>query len=162
MKKTAFTLFLLALLAESCSAVILRNKPYHMGAGLKIGMAPGLTLKYFYNPVVAFDGILTYRWSGMNLAGLAEFHVSVFDTKGMYFYYGGGLHAGYWDPELARDKPAGGRKLNFGIDAIAGLEYGFPRFPMSIGLDWKPNYNIVTDHRLIIDEISLVLRYLIR
>ena len=75
---------------------------------------------------------------------------------------GGGLHLGVWDSGKALDKPATGSKFNFGIDGIAGLEYAFFDVPVSVGLDWKPNFNIVTDSRIIMDEISLVLRYLIR
>ena len=135
---------------------------YHTGIGIKAGMAPGISVKHFFTTDAALEGVLTYRWAGLNVAGLAEFHHSVFDTRGMYFYYGGGLHAGVWDSGEAKDQPPSGRKLNFGIDGIVGLEYGFFHVPLSLGMDWKPNFNIVTDSWLIIDEISLTLKYLIR
>jgi hypothetical protein len=162
MKKSLVTLILISFFAGTALAGTLRLKDYDTGLGIKIGMVPGLTAKHFFNASAAVEGVLTYRWSGLNLTGLAEFHLPVFDTEGMYFYYGGGLHVGVWDSAKAKDQPATGRKLNFGIDGIVGLEYDFRDVPLSLGLDWKPNFNIITDSWLIVDEISLVLRYLIR
>ena len=139
-----------------------RSQDYDLGLGIKAGMAPGITAKFFLARYAALEGIATFRWGGVNVSGLAEFHVPVFDTKGMNFYYGGGIHLGVWDSGKAVDRPDTGSKFNFGIDGIVGLEYAFFKAPLSLGLDWKPNFNIVTDSRMIIDEISFVARYLIR
>ncbi len=139
-----------------------RSQDYDLGIGIKAGMAPGVSVKYFPTTDKAIEGIATFRWGGVNVTGLAEFHLPIFDTKGMNFYYGGGIHLGVWDSGKAIDKPDTGSKFNFGIDGIVGLEYAFPKFPLSLGLDWKPNFNIVTDSRVILDEISLHIRYLIR
>lgn len=139
-----------------------RSQDYDIGLGIKAGMAPGVSAKYFLTTNGALEGIATFRWGGVNVTGLAEFHVPVFDTKGMTFYYGGGIHLGVWDSGKAIDRPDTGSKFNFGIDGIVGLEYAFFRVPLSLGLDWKPNFNIVTDSRVIMDEISFVVRYLIR
>ena len=157
MKKIIASLFFLLLITLAG-----RGQDYHTGIGVKIGMAPGISAKYFLTTNAALEGVLTYRWQGLNLTGLGEFHIPVFDTEGMYFFYGGGFHAGVWDSGLAMDKASGGRKLNLGIDGIVGLEHAFSGIPLSLGLDWKPNFNIITDSRLIIDEISFTMRYLIR
>ncbi len=157
MKKCIFILVLVGLTACSMHA-----QDYHTGIGVKIGMAPGISAKHFITTGGALEGIATFRWEGANLAALAEFHLPVFDTEGMYFYYGGGFHIGVWDSGKAKDHPPTGHKLNLGLDGIVGLEYAFPDVPLSMGLDWKPNWNIFTDSRLIIDEISLSLRYLFR
>lgn len=157
MKKIAASLLLFILVTLAGN-----GQDYQTGIGVKIGMAPGISAKYFLTTNGALEGVLTYRWEGVNFTGLGEFHIPVFDTRGMYFYYGGGFHVGVWDPGLARDEAAGDRKLNFGIDGIVGLEHAFPGIPLSLGLDWKPNFNIITDSRLIIDEISFTIRYLIR
>ena len=138
------------------------GQDYQTGIGVKIGMAPGISAKHFLTTNGALEGVLTYRWQGVNFTGLGEFHIPVFDTQGMYFYYGGGFHVGVWDSGLAMDEAAGGRKLNLGIDAVVGLEHAFPGIPLSLGLDWKPNFNIISDSRLIIDEISFTMRYLIK
>jgi len=157
MKKIAVTLFFFLLFTLGG-----RGQDYHTGIGIKIGMAPGISAKHFLTTNGALEGVLTYRWQGVNFTGLGEFHIPVFDTEGMYFFYGGGFHAGVWDSGLARGDAASGRKLNMGLDAIVGLEHAFPGIPLSLGLDWKPNFNIIADSWLIIDEISFTLRYLIR
>jgi hypothetical protein len=156
MNKTT-TLLLLAVIVQGGMA-----QDYDTGIGAKIGMTPGITAKHFFTTNGALEGILTYRWEGVNLTGLAEFHIPVFDTEGFCFYYGGGLHIGVWDSGKAVDKASTGHKMNMGIDGILGLEYAFSDVPFSLGLDWKPNWNIFTDSRIIIDEISLVARYIIR
>jgi hypothetical protein len=138
------------------------SQDYHTAFGIKAGMAPGISAKHFLTTNGALEGIVTFRWGGVNFAGLGEFHLPLFDTDGMNLYYGGGFHIGVWDTGKALDEDAGGQKLNFGIDGIVGLEYSFFDIPLSLGLDWKPNLNIMKDTRLIIDEISLVARYLIR
>ena len=157
MKRTPATLLLLFILVSTG-----HSRDYHTGIGIKAGMVPGISAKHFFTTNAAFEGVLTYRWEGLNLTGLAEFHLPVFDTEGMYFYYGGGLHVGVWDSGRAKDKIPTGHKLNLGIDGIVGLEFAFSEVPVSLGLDWKPNFNIITDSWMIIDEISLTLRYLIR
>jgi hypothetical protein len=157
MKKT-----LLILLLAISTLGMGKTQDYDTGIGVKIGMAPGISVKHFITTNAAFEGIATFRWRGANLTGLAEFHLPVFDTEGFTFYYGGGLHLGVWDSGIALGKAETGRKFNFGIDGVLGLEYAFPRLPLSLGLDWKPGFNIVTDPRLIIDEISLVARFLLK
>lgn len=139
-----------------------KAQDYHSGAGLKVGMAPGVTAKHYLNRSAALEGILSFRWKGANLAGLGEFHLPVFDTEGMRFYYGLGMHFGVWDSGLAIDRAASGKRFNMGVDGVVGLEYSFFHFPLSLGMDWKPNVNLITDTRLIIDEISFCARFLIR
>lgn len=157
MKKTIITFCILLLFTWMGKA-----QDYHTGLGIKAGMAPGISAKHFVTTNAALEGILTARWGGANLTGLGEFHLPVFDTEGMYFYYGGGIHVGMWDSGKAKDEPASGNKLNLGIDAIVGLEYAFFDIPLSLGLDWKPGFNIISDSRLIIDEIAFSVRYLFR
>ena len=157
MKKIAVTLFIFLLFTQAGW-----GQDYHTGIGIKIGMAPGISAKHFLTTNGAIEGVLTYRWQGVNFTGLGEFHIPVFDTEGMYFYYGGGFHVGVWDSGLAKDEAGSGRNFNTGLDAIVGLEHAFPGIPLSLGLDWKPNFNIITDSRFIIDEISFTMRYLIR
>ncbi len=135
---------------------------YKTGIGVKVGMVPGISAKHFLTTNGALEGIVTFRWGGANFTGLGEFHLPVFDTDGMSFYYGGGIHVGVWDSGLAKDQAASGHQLNLGIDGIVGLEYAFFDVPLSLGLDWKPSFNIFQDSRMIIDEISFSLRYIIR
>jgi hypothetical protein len=157
MKKTILIILMTIFLGSA-----LMSQDYDTGIGLKVGMAPGLSVKHFFTTNGALEGIATYRWNGVNVTGLAEFHLPVFDTEGMYFFYGGGIHLGVWDSGKAIDKLPTGSKFNFGVDGVIGIEYAFSDVPLCLGLDWKPNVNIVTDTRFIMDEISIILRYIIR
>ncbi|MFC2098132.1 hypothetical protein ACFLSP_00170 [Bacteroidota bacterium] len=157
MKKNLLLLFLIVPFLHSTSA-----QDYQTGIGVKIGMAPGISAKHFLTTNGAVEGIATFRWGGVNFAALGEFHLPIFDTEGMSFYYGGGFHVGVWDTGLAKNTVKSGQQLNLGIDGIVGLEYAFFDVPLSLGLDWKPNFNIIRNSRMIIDEISFSIRYLIR
>lgn len=136
---------------------------YHTGLGLRASVSPGISVKHFITTNMAGEGILTVRWGGFNLTGLAEWHLPVFDTEGFYFLYGGGAHLGVWDRD--RDyygNTRDGTTVFLGIDGIIGLEYAFPDIPLSIGLDWKPGMNMLADFGFFFDDLAISLRYLFR
>ena len=160
MKRIIFTATVLLFLT---SAGPLAAQDYHTGLGIRGGLSNGISLKHFYTTDIAVEGILTTRWNGFRITGLAEWHIPVFDTDGMNFFYGGGVHIGIWDTE--RDyfgDPVSGNSLFLGIDGIIGLEYAFPGIPLSLGLDWKPGFEIIGDFGFAHDEIALSIRYLFR
>jgi hypothetical protein len=153
----------IAILFMILSASTLNAQDYHTGLGLRASVYPGISVKHFYTTNMAVEGILTARWGGFNATGLAEFHLPVFDTEGFYFYYGGGAHLGVWD--TARDyygDTTDGTKLFLGIDGVIGLEYAFLDIPLSVGLDWKPGMNFISDFGLFFDDLAISLRYLFR
>jgi hypothetical protein len=158
MKRKSITLFVFLLLVFSTKA-----QDYDTGLGLRASVSPGISVKYFFTTNMAGEGILTVRWGGFNITGLAEWHLQVFDTEGFYFFYGGGAHLGAWDS--GRDyygTTVEGNKVFLGIDGIAGLEYAFQDIPLSIGLDWKPGMNILADFGFFFDDMALSFRYLFR
>ena len=156
-------LFIIALFFGFAFSPRMMAQDYHTGLGIHGGFSSGISVKHFYTTNIAVEGILTTRFQGFKITGLAEWHLPVFDTEGLYFFYGGGAHLGIWDSE--RDyfgNPVPGNKLFLGADGIIGLEYAFPRFPLSIGLDWKPGFEIISDFGFAHDEIALSVRYLFR
>jgi hypothetical protein len=158
MKRSAICIIFLILLAFTAKA-----QDYHTGLGLRASMAPGISVKHFFTTNMAGEGILTVRWGGFNATGLAEWHLPVFDTEGFYFFYGGGAHLGVWD--TGRDyygSTIDGTRVFLGVDGIIGLEYAFLDIPLSIGLDWKPGMNIISDFGLFFDDLAVSLRYLFR
>ena len=148
MKRLSITIFVLFLLVLSS-----KSQDYHSGLGLRASVSPGISFKHFLTTNMAGEGILTVRWGGFNATGLAEWHLPVFDTEGFYFFYGGGAHLGVWDS--SRDyygSTEGGTNLFLGIDGIVGLEYAFLDIPLSIGLDWKPGLNFISDFGFFFDD----------
>jgi hypothetical protein len=158
MKQKVFVTFILILLVST-----LKAQDYNTGLGLRAGVSPGISVKHFFSTNMAGEGILTVRWGGFNVTGLAEWHLQVFDTEGFYFFYGGGAHLGAWDS--GRDyygTSTDGTKVFLGIDGIIGLEYAFQGIPLSIGLDWKPGMNVISDFGFFFDDWALSFRYLFR
>ncbi|KPK86165.1 MAG: hypothetical protein AMS27_05715 [Bacteroides sp. SM23_62_1] len=142
-----------------------RCQHYDFAAGVRIGLSYGINGKLFLktNQAVqsrgAIEGIVSFRHKGIMGSLLYEYHFEVFDTEGMYLYCGGGMHAGMLNSdEVPWETDHTGKKPYAGLDGIIGLEYAFSDIPVSVGLDWKPGFNIISDFNLIIDDIALSVR----
>ena len=139
---------------------------YDFAVGLRIGLAYGLNAKYFpgSNRAIqsrnALEAIASHRYNGITCSILYEYHIEVFDTKGFYLYCGGGMHAGVLDSDkVPWETGKTGDNFYTGFDGIIGLEYVFAYVPVSIGLDWKPGLNFISDLNVITDDIGLSLRF---
>jgi len=140
---------------------------YDSSLGFRIGLSSGLTGKIFFHRHGAFktmsamEGIVSIRYKGFMCTALYENHVGVFKTKGFYLYYGGGAHIGLWDSDqVLWESELTGRNVYTGIDGIIGLEYVIRDIPLSVGLDWKPSFNLYRETNVNIDDIALSVRYL--
>lgn len=133
---------------------------YDTGLGIRTGVAWGLTVKHFVQTDGAVEGIISRRFNGLLATGLYEKHIPVFDTEGFYFFYGGGVHLGMWKKDI-KDWFSS-TDFQAGLDGIIGLEYSFGDVPLSLGMDWKPGFNLVSDPGMYIDNIAVSIRYLIR
>ena len=136
------------------------SQDYDTGLGVRGSVAWGITVKHFVMTDGAIEGLLTARFNGFNATGLYEKHIPVFDTDGFYFFYGGGVHLGLWNTD--DPTPFRGTKIYTGIDGIIGLEYSFGGTPISLGIDWKPGFNLLSDFGFYFDEIAISIRYLFR
>ena len=129
---------------------------YQKQAGIRFGNTTGFTCKFIKDNYFAMEGILGFRNHGAQLYVLLESRRPVFNNKieNMYLYYGGGLHGGYvrWDDYNNDDPyyyPEHGHHYDynhagpaFGADAVIGMEYGFESVPITIGVDFKPFFEI--------------------
>jgi len=148
---------LIAVLVCSVS-FISKAQDYENSVGVRFGLSNGVTFKHFFTTNDAIEGILSTRWGGFNLTGLFERHTSVFDTDGMYFFYGAGAHLGsYYNDRWFDDNS---NHTIIGIDGIIGLEYVIPDFPLNIALDWKPGFNLIGYTGFWGDELALSVRYI--
>lgn len=150
MKKLRYMLLFagIALMANASLA-----QEYQKQAGFRFGNTTGFTCKFIKEDYFAFEGILGFRSHGAQLYALFESRRPVFYHKleNMYFYYGGGLHAGYvkwsatdndqynpWDDQHHYDDNYYHTGAAFGLDGVIGLEYGFNSIPITIAADFKP------------------------
>lgn len=115
---------------------------YDWGIGARLGPWLGLTLKKNLDANGAIEGIFDTRWYGFQVTGLYEYHIPIKSVDGLRFYFGGGLHLGYWYKEYS-NHPVWGyrdRGMYFGPDLILGIEYTFESIPINISADYKPSY----------------------
>ena len=157
---------IIALTAQSAYAW---DYDYEFGIGARLGLAYGLNAKYFLrlHPTTrvhnALEGMITYRFEGVNTAVLFEHHRNAFNTEGLNIYFGGGAHFAVWNSNVVDwDTGKSGYNPYTGLDAIIGLEYVMPDLPISIGLDWKPYVNFISDLNVMVDDIALSVRFLFK
>lgn len=157
MKKIILTLTLVLFFAVYANA-----QDYYTGVGLRLGFTNGLTVKHFISDRVALEGLLSTRWRGFEVTGLFEIHNQAFDVERLNWYYGAGAHIGFWNGSNTYDR-WGVEGVNYtvvGIDGILGIEYNFEEFPLNIGLDWKPMFNLTGYSGFWGDGGALSIRYI--
>ena len=140
-----FKSHLLLLIALTCSWSVSAQRNYQTALGARIGGTSGFTIKHFYKPSSAVEGIVGFFGNGFSLTGLVEKHQKAFDVKELSFYYGAGAHLAiynnrnrYYD-RLWRDVNYDYQTdVGIGINGLLGLEYTFTEIPLAISLDLKP------------------------
>ena len=134
-------LFIVTLLAITAITTTASAQSYKTAFGARIGYDSGITLKHFFAPASAFEGILSAGPRYFQLTSLYEYQQPLPGAPGLDWFVGLGAHIGnvYY-----KNHP--GDRLFIGGDLIAGLEYTFPTAPFAISLDWKPSFNFVNDY----------------
>lgn len=138
MKKTLIIIAMLLCLATYANA-----SDYNTSIGVRGGLYNGLTVKHFIKSNAAIEGILATRWHGYRVTGLYEIHAPAFKVRRLNWYYGGGVHIGFWDGKHVNWGKKDESYTVIGLDGILGLEYSFKEIPFNISLDWKPTIDLV-------------------
>ncbi|MFD1550628.1 hypothetical protein DNU06_14855 [Putridiphycobacter roseus] len=133
---------------------------YKSAVGVRGGFYKGISAKHFMSNKVAVEGLLTTRYNGINITGLLEFHNQAFNTERLNWYFGFGAHAGYYNSiYYSYYGTNSGYGKTFGVDGIIGIEYTLDFFPLNIGLDWKPIFNLYGGSYFRGDSGALSIRY---
>ncbi len=149
--KSGFKIFLFALFLfigtfENSYA----QDAYGKAIGIRGGTPTGVSYKHFLEFAGAIEGIFGFNFTNgrvFTLTGLYEHHFFInYNTN---LFAGGGLTLG-----------ANSDEFRVVVDAIGGIEYVFPRFPMSFSLDYKPAFNIFGPDFLF-NEFALTIRYVL-
>lgn len=119
---------------------------FKTAVGIRLGGTTGVTVKHFYNPTHAFEGIVGSFGNGFSFTGLIEKYQPVYNAQGLSVYYGGGMHLAIYDGTSSRNSFVGHEveyrdRNDFGlaVNGIVGLEYRFPeQVPLAVSLDLKP------------------------
>ena len=123
---------------------------YDHAVGFRAGPLTGVSYKRFVTFAGTVEGILGFNITNgrtTSLTGLFEQHF--FMSYELNAFVGGGL-------TFSGNKD-GVRLLG---EAIAGLEYTFPRFPMCFSIDYKPAFHIF-EGQFFFNEFALTLRYIL-
>ncbi len=147
--KLLLSVFIIILSITSVSA-----QEYKSSLGMRVGLLNGITFKQFVGEKLAFEALVSYRYSALNLSALLEYHIPV-KEENFNMIMGLGGRVGYMgiiddDQESA---------FNGGIEAMLGFEYKFPKSPFTIGIDWKPILYIGELTGFNADEVGLSIRY---
>jgi hypothetical protein len=121
-----------------CFVSLANAQDYKNGIGISAGYSAGVTFKHFNSEKVALEGLFTTRWAGFGLTGLYEVHNQTFDVERLKWYYGGGVHIGFYNGDHVPWGEPGTGYTVVGIDGIIGIEYTFKEAPINLGINWKP------------------------
>lgn len=135
-----------------------QSQDYIRSLGFRAGLSQGVSYKQFYSTTDAIEGILSVRWRGFYVTGLWQRHAQAFDVRSLYWFYGGGAHAGFWDG--GTNPWFDDNRAVIGIDGIIGLEYVMDDIPLNIAADWKPAFNLIGYTGFWGDELGLTLRFI--
>jgi hypothetical protein len=149
------------------SSTLVCEGQYVTGVGVRFGkFASGIDVKHFFNTEKQL-GMEVY--SGYTLEANGGYFAKAFIIKQtninkadipfplraifkqsrlqipLKFFYGGGIHTGYFEKRYYTIKHGdifiyGDQIMNFGVDATCGLEYSTRKLPLAVSLDVTPFY----------------------
>lgn len=114
--------------------------------GVRFGGTTGVTVKHFYRPTNAVEGLLGSFGNGFSITALFEKYQPVYNAPGLHVFYGGGMHLAVYNGQGSERGFIGhevayhpNNDAGLGIDGILGIEYRLPEnVPLTINFTLKP------------------------
>lgn len=147
------------------------SQDYTRSLGLVGGMTSGVSLKTFSTDEQAFEVILSTKFRGLKITGLKAWHRPAMwkQTDKLFYIFGYGSHAGFFNkypknrlfPSYNTHVRKNTSYAVIGLDAILGIEYRVIRYPLVIGLEYKPFFDLFGPNyfNLYLGDFSLAVRY---
>jgi len=146
---------------------------YNYAVGLRMGLISGGTYRHFFDDENSIQAIFSFQNSGLQITATRQYYQPILldITDQVFFFYGIGGHLGYskWGYE---DIVSGGEiyrqkelTIGVGLDGHIGIEYRFMQFPITLGLGYKPFYEINLSSnsgayfRSYLQDVALALQY---
>lgn len=118
----------------------------------------GIRLGEFSQSNIAIDGIVNFNddtrlhgditfGNGVGANLLYDFTVKNIEQTDFQYYLGTGISTFIGDPFI------------LGINGEAGIEYMFQQTPFTIGVDWRPQLEIISNTSLKIFQFGINIRY---
>jgi hypothetical protein len=124
---------------------------YTNAAGIKAGYSSGLAFKHFFESEIALEAQALFNPHGFQFTLFYEYHYSPHPKERLHYFAGAGPHIGNWDEDFA-----------LGAALLLGTEFIFRKAPLMIGLEWKPMLNIFRQTDLVIPDIALTAKVVIK
>ncbi|WP_343533916.1 hypothetical protein [Pedobacter sp.] len=133
---------------EAATIVNEATAPYKAAIGVKFMWGIALTGKYFFKKDQALEAILRYRgYSGLGkdiaITALYQYEKPIVEVAGLHWLVGAGpyySHFSYKESIYSSYYPSSGSS-SYGVVAMAGLEFKFPKAPIAISADWMPAFD---------------------
>lgn len=141
-----------------------KSQDANSAIGVRLAYGGLISYQHKLNNSYRAEGILAIRWGGVEMGALTEKYALAFNTKNVYWFYGGGIHLGIHgrdnspSPEKEKNKKI---YINPGIDFIGGMAIYFDRLPINIAVDYKPSFHFVGKRWFIGEGIALNIRYIL-
>ncbi|MBV9987857.1 MAG: hypothetical protein JO301_09265 [Chitinophagaceae bacterium] len=130
------------IIAVTASAQMNEGSDYRTALGVKV--YPGaITVKHFFQPNKAFEGLGYFSGDGFRLTGLYELHNNINSVEGLKWYIGGGAHMGIWSDTWKTKYPTRNAGMAIGVDGVIGLDYKIQGAPLNLSFDWQPSFNFI-------------------
>ncbi len=167
MKKLNFRILgwiiVIAVLFTAEKSVAQESGSYTTSIGVRGGFNSGISVKHFISSNSALEGIVGFRYHGINLTGLYELHKrNALGVSRLSWEYGVGASIGTYN---GRNYSSWGNTRfddrNYtvvSIVGIIGLEYYFNEIPFTIGIDIMPYFDFIGNGNGFIDG-NLAFRY---
>ncbi len=144
LKTLIFTLAL-SFLATS----FIQAQGYNSAVGLRLGVPASVSYKMFINDSGhALEGYVSFRsqksfgarysWIGVNAA--YQVHNEISSVDGLYWYYGGGASAFFWNFDNDFIGGSDQSSVSFGLQGYLGLDYKLANTPVNFSADWVPTF----------------------
>jgi len=125
------------------------SQEFKQAVGIRIGYTGGIDYRIFSDELNSYRFLIGSRERGLIAHAIKEWHgFDLFpSTDQLSFVYGGGVHMGYerWDQQYYNYNYSyyvTHTAFIAGIDGLAGLEYLFPKVPISLGFEVKPYFDL--------------------
>ncbi|MFP4287642.1 MAG: hypothetical protein ACLFQS_00175 [Bacteroidales bacterium] len=140
MKKLRFILAILLITV----VLPLSAQDYSSSIGVRGGFFSGVSGKFFIDNEDAIEVVGALHYSGLLVAGMFQRHANAFDAPGLNWYYGGGVHLGFYEMgSTPWYDDESGNVSTLGLNGVLGLEYKIEEIPFTVGIDITPAFNLV-------------------
>lgn len=155
--KKYMCLFALSLIGFSVVA-----QPYYNAVGVRLGKQYGISLQQKVYKNFTVEGLFHYDFRNTSSISVVGKQYKKIILPNFNYYYGAGLHKGWIKDnflEGAKVDAEGNTSDPFGITGVAGIEMTLGK--INIGMDYRPNINIVGGGGLLDHNTAISVRYVI-